>query len=73
MIITEQLDFPSLLFGNPVTFLTGLAQVIRQTKLAKDNNESIDVSCKGSGFQALLGTLIGGEPVTVNTRSVSMW
>jgi len=26
MIITEQLDFSSLLFGNPVTFLTFLAK-----------------------------------------------
>ena len=43
MIITEQLDFSSLLFGNPVTFLAFLAEVIRQTMLAKDNNESIDV------------------------------
>jgi len=41
MIITEQLDFSSLLFGNPMTFLTFLAEVIRQTMLAKDNNESI--------------------------------
>ena len=43
MIISEQLDFSSLLFGNPVTFLAFLAEVIRQTMLAKDNNESIDV------------------------------
>jgi len=43
MIITEQLDFFSLLFGNPVTFLAFLAEVIRQTMLEKDNNESIDV------------------------------
>jgi len=43
MIITEQLDFSSLLFGNLVTFLAFLADVIRQTMLAKDNNESIDV------------------------------
>ena len=43
MIITEKLDFSSLLFGNPVTFLAFLAEVIRQTMLAKDNNESIDV------------------------------
>jgi len=42
MIITEQLDFSSLLFDNPVTFLTFLVEVIRQTMLAKDN-ESIDV------------------------------
>jgi len=42
MIITEQLDFSSLLFGNPVTFLAFLAEIIRQTMLAKDNNESID-------------------------------
>jgi len=37
MIITKQLDFSSLLFGNPVTFLAFLAEVIRQTMLAKDN------------------------------------
>ena len=43
MINTEQLDFSSLLFGNPVTFLAFLAEVIRQTMVAKDNNESIDV------------------------------
>jgi len=43
MIITEQLDFSSFLFGNPVTFLACLAEVTRQTMLAKDNNESIDV------------------------------
>ena len=43
MIITEQLDFSSLLFGNPVTFLDFLAEIIRQTMLAKDNNKSIDV------------------------------
>jgi len=43
MIITEQLDFFSLLFGNPVTFLAFLAEVIRQTMMANDNNESIDV------------------------------
>jgi len=43
MVITEQLDFSSLLFGNPVTFLVFLAEIIRQTMLAKDNNESIDV------------------------------
>jgi len=43
MIITEQLDFSSLLFGNSVTFLAFLAEVIGQTMLAKDNNESIDV------------------------------
>ena len=42
MMIAEQLDFSSLLFGNPVTFLAFLAEVIRQTMLAKDNNESID-------------------------------
>jgi len=33
------------LFGNPVTFLAFSAKFIRQTMLAKDNNESIDV-CK---------------------------
>ena len=43
MIITEQLDFSSLLFRNPLTFLAFLAEVIRQTMLAKDNNESIHV------------------------------
>jgi len=43
MIITKQLDFSSLLFGNPVTFLAFSAEVIRQTMLAKDNNESTDV------------------------------
>jgi len=43
MIITEQFDFSSLLIGNPVTFLAFSAEVIRQTMLAKDNNESIDV------------------------------
>jgi len=43
MIITEQLDFSSHLFGNPVTFLAFLAEVIRQTMLTKDNNESIDL------------------------------
>jgi len=43
IIITEQLDFSSLLFGNPVAFLAFLAEVIRQTMLAKDKNESTDV------------------------------
>jgi len=43
MIITEQLDFSSLLFGKPVTFLAFLAEVLRQTMLATDNNGSIDV------------------------------
>jgi len=43
IIITEQLDFSSLLFSKPVTFLAFLSEVIRQTMLAKDNNESIDV------------------------------
>jgi len=43
MIITGQLDFSSRLFGNPVTFHAFSAEVIRQTMLAKDNNESIDV------------------------------
>ena len=43
MIVTEELDYSSLLFGNPVTFLAFLAEVIRQTMLAKDNNESIDL------------------------------
>jgi len=32
-----------------------------------------ELSSKGSSSQALLGTLIGGEPVTVSTRAVSMW
>jgi len=36
MIITEQLDFSSLLFGNPVAFLVFLAEVIRHFMLAKD-------------------------------------
>ena len=31
------------MFGNPVTFLAFLAEVIRQNMLAKDNNGSIDV------------------------------
>jgi len=43
MIISEQLDFSILFFGNPVTFLAFLAEVIRQTMLAKDNSESIEV------------------------------
>jgi len=43
MIITEELDFSSLMFGNPVTFLAFLAEVFRQTMLAKENNESINV------------------------------
>jgi len=43
MIITEQLHFSSLLFGNPVNFLAFLEEVIRQTMLAKGNNESIDI------------------------------
>jgi len=43
MIITGQLDFSSLLFGNPVAFLAFLEEVIRQTMLAKDNNESFGV------------------------------
>ena len=42
IIIAEQLDFSSLLFGNPVTFIAFLAEVIRQTMLAKEN-ESMDV------------------------------
>jgi len=43
MIVTEQLDFPSLLFGNTVTFLAFLVEVFGQTMLAKDKNESIDI------------------------------
>ena len=43
VITTEQLDFSSLFFGNPMTFLAFLAKAIRQTMLAKDNNKSIDV------------------------------
>jgi len=39
MIITEQLDFSSLLFGNRVTFLAFLAEVIRQTMLAKTTTQ----------------------------------
>jgi len=35
--------FSSLLFGNPVTFLALLAEVIKQTILARDKNENIDV------------------------------
>jgi len=31
------------LFGNPVTFLAFLAEVIEQTLLARDKNENIDV------------------------------
>jgi len=31
------------LFRNPVTFLALLAEVIKQTILAKDKNENIDV------------------------------
>jgi len=46
LIITEQLDFSSLLFGNPVTFLAFLAEVNRQTMLAKDINESSHVYVK---------------------------
>jgi len=42
-IITEQIDFSSLLFGNAVTLLAFLAEVIKQTILARDKNESIDV------------------------------
>ena len=43
LIVTEQVNFSSLLFGNPVTFLAFLAEVIKQTILAKDRNENIDV------------------------------
>ena len=34
MVITEQLDFSSFLFGNPVTILAFLAEVIRQANRA---------------------------------------
>jgi len=39
----EQIDFSGLLFGNPVTFLAFLAEVIKQTILARDKHENIDV------------------------------
>jgi len=42
-VVTEQIDFSSFLFGNPVIFLAFLAEVIKQTILAKDKNENIDV------------------------------
>ena len=32
-----------------------------------------DVSSGLCGFQAPLGTLVGGGPAAVNTRAVSMW
>jgi len=38
------MDFSSLLFGYPVAFLAFLAEVIKQTILAKDINDTIDVS-----------------------------
>ena len=43
LIVTEQTDFSSFLFCNPVTILAFLTEVIKQTILAKDNNEDIDV------------------------------
>ena len=43
LIVTEQTDFSSFLFCNPVTFLAFLTDVIKQTILAKDKNEDIDV------------------------------
>jgi len=39
LIVTEKIDFASLLFGNPVTFLTFLVEVNKQTILAKDIRE----------------------------------
>jgi len=42
-IVTEKIDFSSLLFGKPVTFLAFLAEVKKQTILARDKNENIDV------------------------------
>jgi len=42
-IVTEQIDFSRLLFVNPVTFLAFLAEVIKQSILARDKNENIDV------------------------------
>jgi len=41
--VTKQIDFSSVLFGNPVTFLAFLAEVIKQTTRARDKNENIDV------------------------------
>jgi len=37
------MDFSSLLFGNPVTFLAFLAEVIKRTILATDRNDTVDV------------------------------
>ena len=42
-VVTEQMDFSSLLFGNPVTFLAFLAKVIKRTVLATDRNDTVDV------------------------------
>jgi len=42
--VAEQMDFCSLLFGDPVAFLAFLAEVIKQAILAKDRNYTIDVS-----------------------------
>jgi len=36
------MNFSSLLFGDPVAFLAFLAEVIKQTILAKDRNDTID-------------------------------
>jgi len=57
-IVTEQIVFFSLLFGNPVTFLAFLAEVIKQTIQAIGKNEDIDV-CQiitkaGGGHMGLL-------------------
>ena len=35
-VVAEQMNFSSLLFGDPVAFLAFLAEVIKQTILAKD-------------------------------------
>ena len=43
LIVAEQNDFSSFLFGNPVTFLAFLAEAIKQTILEKDKHEHIDV------------------------------
>ena len=42
-VVTEQMDFSSLLFGNPVTFLAFLAEEIKRTILATDRNDTVDV------------------------------
>jgi len=36
-------DFSSLLFGNPITFLASLAEVIKQTNRTRYKNENIDL------------------------------